>query len=595
LQGLERIALILHAKKKEPMARRNGVYICLRMMYDITHSRINTFLGDERVNSGFFTHAFNLNKATEQLVASIKHVYSQRSAKFSMDLVPENELCAFHANYRAFHTAILHRYNDSNLRMISCLKRNVGLSAAVQQVLNDRRRLNAHSQAIFDSVQKTSNYLARQLNNLLDKQPEKKRHSLDASRVTRDLVFKFRERHEWMLMATDDDILASQGLMERCFVFTAELDSLDTDMQSQLAHSIIATMEKEMEFGLDVSKTLSVFWTYLEEAMRRVAAAMGKQSEIANFRLGEVRLEWNAGRTTWDTVIRTLDAAVADLKLLDWEAGKRWEDERPGVVAKKPNPIQAFVSGLLCVWSVWKTVNVAGINAAFQSSVVNLRNFELNKRLSESFQRRLVLWRIECNNVRGLVKEVVETFPSFKQRLAQRVKGSKYAFHGLMVAHVVFRRNKRLISTECPETMVMWGKQLKNLQDRVRLFCDAAIIISACADEELGAVSRYIKSYTQRELVPVFMPISQGSSDRAEYALKNKRGAFEKEFTKLFALHALCLGSRTLPGNLGMLQDWANCITLDLGKVIRMDRGVHHARYAELINEVCKEFGDGVM
>jgi hypothetical protein len=74
------------------------------------------------------------------------------------------------------------------------------------------------------------------------------------------------------------------------------------------------------------------------------------------------------------------------------------------------------------------------------------------------------------------------------------------------------------------------------------------------------------------------MPISQGSTDRAEYALKHKRGAYEKEFTKLFALHALRIGSRTLPGNLSMLQEWANSIALDLGKVINMDRGGSLAR-----------------
>jgi hypothetical protein len=42
-----------------------------------------------------------------------------------------------------------------------------------------------------------------------------------------------------------------------------------------------------------------------------------------------------------------------------------------------------------------------------------------------------------------------------------------------------------------------------------------------------------------------------------------------------------------------MLQEWANSLALDLGRVIKMDRGVHFALYAELINDVCKEFGDG--
>ena len=593
-KGLERITLILHSKSKEPMARRSGTVVCLRMMYDILHSRINTFLGDGSVDFGFHLHALNLSRATEHLVDSLKHICLHRDARFSIDAVPGNDLRAYHECYKAFYCAILHRYNENNLKRIPFLKKNVSACTAVHLVLDERRGLDAHSRAVHDSVLKSANHLARMLGKLLEKQSGKERHSLEVSLGTEELVRRLKERHGWALMTTDDEFLVSRALMDRRFVFAAShgLESLSIDMQDQQAHSIIAAIENEMEVGIDATKTLSVFWTYLEGAMRRVAVAMGKQSEIAGFTLGEVRAEWSAGRTTWMTVVRTLDAAVADLKLLDQGSGRRWAGERPRIIAKKPSPVQAFVNGLRCVWSVWKEVNVAGINAVFRSTIARLSNFELYRRLSDSFQRRMVLWGFECDRTKELVKEVAETFPSFKQRIMQRSKGSRFAFHGLMVAHVVFRRSRPLVPAECPETMALWGKQLKRLQDRIRLFCDAAIIISVCAGEELDIATNYIRKFTQRELLPIFMPISQGSIDRAEYALKNKRGTFEKEFTKLFTLHALRLSLRTLPGNLGVLQEWANFITTDLGKVIRMDRGVHFARYSAVINAVCQEFSD---
>jgi hypothetical protein len=594
-KGLERITLILHSRSKEPMGRRSGTVICLRMMYDIINSRINTFLGDGSVDFGFHIHALNLSRVTEQLVDSLKHTcLPTRNTRFSLDLVPGNDLQSYYECYKAFYCAILHRYNENNLKRIPFLKRNVSACTAVHVVLDGMRGLDAHTRAVHESVLKSTNHQARMLGKLLEKQPGKERHSLEVSLGTGELVRRLKERHGWALMATDDDFLVSRALMDRRFVFAAShgVESLSIDMQDQQAHSIIAAIENEMEVGIDATKTLSLFWTYLEGAMRRVAVAMGKQGEIENFTLGEVRLEWNAGRNTWDTVVRTLDAAVADLKLLDQGSGVGWTEERPRIIAKRPSPVQAFVNGLRCVWGVWKEVNVVGINAVFKSSIANLSNFELYRRLSNSFQRRLVLWGFECDRTKELVKEVAETFPSFKQRIMRRSKGSRYAFHGLMVAHVVFRRNKPLLPVECPETMVLWGKQLGKLQDRVRLFCDASIIISACADEELDIATKYIRNFNRRELLPIFMPISQSSVDRAEYALKNKRGAFEKELTKLFTLHALHLGPRTLPGNLGLLQEWANFITTDLGKVIRMDRGVHFARYSGVINAVCQEFSD---
>jgi len=568
------------------MVRRNGTVVCLRVMYDHIHLGVNGFLDDRDYEFGYDARAMDLNKAIEQLIEALKRNGG------GVDRVPEQVLCAYHQSYSLFYTSIILRYNEHNQTMVPFLKKIVSSCTAVYQVLEDRHRMDERSRVMRDSALKPVNYLARTLGSRLEKQTEKEKHTLDTRQRTMDMLAKLKEKHGWALMATDDgDLLASQALMDRRFVFTAEYESLEMDMQTQQAHSIISVLEAEMGAGIDVTKTLWVFCIFLEEAIRRLS---NNKSEVPNFTLGDVRRnEWNAGRTQWSAVVRFLDAAVADLRLLDWESGRRWqEEERLRVVAKRPDPARAFVFGLHCVWNVWRAVRIAGLKSMF-STTVKLSNFELHKLLSGAFQRKLILWSAECTRTKELVKEVVEAFPSFKQRLAKRVKGAKYAFHGLMVAHVVFRRSKRLVSTECPETMMLWGKELVQLQEKVRLFSEAAVIVSACTDEELGAVSKYIRGFTQKELVPIFMPISQGSTDRAEYALKNKRGAYEKEFTKLFALHALRIGSRTLPGNLSMLQEWANSIALDLGKVIKMDRGVHFALYAELINDMCKEFGDG--
>ena len=154
------------------------------------------------------------------------------------------------------------------------------------------------------------------------------------------------------------------------------------------------------------------------------------------------------------------------------------------------------------------------------------------------------------------------------------------------MAHVVLRRTTD--PCRCPETLTLDGPRLEQVKRGVDTLCDAAIIFQACEEEgEAEQVVAYIRQFAGGELLPVFMPMSPLSADRAEFALRNRRGEFERELTKFIALSAMQLIPKKLPDPLGFLQGRADAVVHELGVVIEADRATHSRLYGRLINDLC--------
>lgn len=182
------------------------------------------------------------------------------------------------------------------------------------------------------------------------------------------------------------------------------------------------------------------------------------------------------------------------------------------------------------------------------------------------------------------LREVAEAYPTFTKRILDRSTGSRFAFHFLLVAHAVVRR---ITPDRCPETLTLEGPQLVVLHQTVRRLCDAAVVVEACDEGECEPVIAYIQRYPGADLLPVFMPMSPMSADRAEYALKNKRAAFETSFAKFMAVNAMTPESNALPAHLSFLQDRANSAAHMLRDIVRINRGTHFRLYGRLITELC--------
>ena len=140
---------------------------------------------------------------------------------------------------------------------------------------------------------------------------------------------------------------------------------------------------------------------------------------------------------------------------------------------------------------------------------------------------------------------------------------------------------------QCPETLTLDGPRLEQLRRSVVTLCDAAIIFQACEECEAERVIAYIRQFDGGKLLPVFMPMSPSSADRAEYALRNTRGGLEAELAKFIALSAMQLIPKTLSDPLGFLQSRADHVVDELGVIIKSDRATHCKLYGRLINDLC--------
>jgi hypothetical protein len=332
-------------------------------------------------------------------------------------------------------------------------------------------------------------------------------------------------------------------------------------------------------------ESVILFSILLEHGVNRSAATL-KMSRDFTFRDEHAALR--VGKVSWDGIVRFMDAMVSNMQRVYAESSIMWAKERPNVVCKRPNATTALINGLRVLWDIQRMVNIYATNVSFKQ-LQPTSAFQSYRMLSDAFDDRVRRGVAYLMNTREALKEVAARYPTFKKRILVRSTGSRYAFHGLFVAYVVFRRTKLLEPRHCPETLMLDGPRLIELQKRVRMLCDAAIIVETSSEAERGSVISYIQRYTGEQLLPVFMPMSPMSADRAEYALKNKRDPFEKEFAKFLALGAMQLTPTTLPEPLSFLQSKADEVAHGLRAIIKINRGVHYKLYGRLIGELANE------
>ena len=581
IAGLARLLFLCqhHFKKK-----CTGNNRCMRWMYMHINCKVNTFLGDSANTTTLQKHAVELNEALEQAILLIGTM-----PKFRFEMLPMDTVSSLFNKFHTYYCFFADMVFSSNKLMLPVYKSNLSSCKALYNTLK-LRNSETSAKEVQEDILATISHTTRQLGRILYETEMRKPHYSEVNYARQQKELKLEELYKWGLRVPLDDVLVGNTLLDRRFVFRAEHDPLCVwiDVMNQHALLIISLIEKELASRIQATESIMLFGRVLEKGIMFAASRMETEGRVT---FKAILSQWKSGDVTWADAINTLDAAVADMRVLDWDAGKCWEEERTKLVSAQPSALAAFVRGLGVVWKIMKSVKMIGINHAVTDSLSGCSNFELYAKISTSFHGQM--GDTHCKRVYCVMKETAETFPSIKKRILEKSKGSRFLFQGVFVTHVIFRRNKELTYLTCPETLEIWGWKLVKIQERVRLFCDAAIITSACTDGEMQALSQYfISDFKGKKILPIFMPISHGSIDRAEYALKNRRGAFELQFTKLFTLYALHLISRKLPHEIRILQGMANKITVDLEKIIRADRGIHFRWYSNVISKVCEDLGE---
>lgn len=545
------------------------------------HCKVNIFLGDCLLTTTLQKYAAELNEALEQAVVLIGSMES-----FSFKMLPLDTVSSLFEKFHTYYCYFADMVHSSNQLMLPVYKSNLSSCKALHSILKIMSS-ETSAKAVQEDILATISHTTRQLDRILYGAETRKPHRVEVNSARQQKERKLEELYTWGLRVPLDDALVGRTLLDRKFVFKAECDTpcVWIDVMNQHALLIISLIEKELSSNVQASESIMLFGRVLEQGITFAASRMKTEVRLT-FRV--ILSRCKSGDMTWADAVNSLDAAVADMRVLDWDAGKCWDEERAKLVSAQPSALSAFISSLKVVWKIMRSVKIVAINHMVTESLSDCNNFQLYKKISTSFHRQL--GDAQCKRVYCTMKETAENFPSIKRRILEKSKGSRFLFQGVFVTHVIFRRNKELTYRTCPETLEIWGWKLVKIQERVRIFCDAAIITSACTEDEMQALDQYfIADFKGKKILPIFMPISHGSIDRAEFALKNKRDAFELQFTKLFTLYALHLISRKLPHEIRILQGMANKITTDLEKIIRADRGVHFRWYSNVISRVCED------
>jgi hypothetical protein len=519
--------------------------------------------------------------------------FLRSNANFERGMIHSKEIKDFYESFTCFHNGISTFQFTKNRFLATQYRRYVCKFESMKEAVK-HLTFAPDEKPLLDCIAMASKYFTVIMANFQHINPSWKKPVDEVIKeAVEEAVKKLLERYKWSRYVHSSHFLMSQALLDRhSFVFDVQhkavfpvLELFDTT-----ASSIICLVEQELTHGSNTSESLMLFGFILENGMSNAAKRMGwTRDEIGKFNLPSINKEWRSGRVTWDRAIRILDTAVDDMRLLNKEIADRWTKERQIVVCKQPTALAAFVTGMKKVWELHMSIFIFAVNCQFKE-IAKMRNVQIYRELYARFQSKYTVVR---GRTFEIMIEVINVFPMLKRYVMEKPRGYKFLYHGLFVTHCFTRRDPGLIMETCPNTLLIWGKMLTMFQQKVMNFMDAALIMSACKEHERGAVARYLTlAAPTGPLVPIFMPLSHETVDRAEFMLKSKDPKKEASLVKLLALGALHLASKKLPRELEELQEVADGIMKELSIIIRADRGIHCGYYSKVIDMACKHFED---
>ena len=575
-RGAYRLVFLFQLRIKTPVKMVLVMASCLKTAYLRANMQINPFIGNALDNNLIQKCSMDLLGAFEALQDKIRSVgFSMVSVEDAADF--NSKLATMHRTWVCLSKTktILPTYKES-LKICDCL------CIALEDKFSTRGD-SSEQKTIKISI----DYLTKHVKKNVTSAEFQRFQEHDVQAAYREIYPGIQRNYAWTGTLTMTEFMVYQTLMDPNFSFAQEHEpiSISVDTFNRNADVLINLIRKELEQCVHSLDSIIVFTVLLEHGVSRSAATL-KQSTDFTFRDEHAALR--SGKMSWDGVVRFMDAMVSNMQRVYAESAVMWAKERNAVVCKNPNAITAFIHGLRVLWDIQRMANIYATNVSFKR-LQPIRAFQSYRMLSDAFDDRVRRGVAYLVNTREALKEVAVRYPTFKKRILVRSTGSRYVFHGLFVAYVVFRRTKQLEPRHCPETLILEAPRLVELQTKVRMLCDAAIILEASSEAERGAVTSYIQKYTGEQLLPVFMPMSPMSADRAEYALKHKRDPFEKEFAKFLALGAMQLTSTTLPEPLSFLQSKTDEVAHGLRAIIKVNRGVHYKLYGRLIGDLANE------
>jgi hypothetical protein len=551
---------------------------CFKCAYIRASIRMNPFIAEGCMEEAIQQNSVDFLASFEKIADKVRCA----GPSFDFTMIPAENVLEFNRSM----ALLLHAsaVGSSCKLMASTYLQAFKVCQCVIMAVSEKAFLRTQD-VVVKTLKVTTDLLSRCILRCISKAEFDRFLNADLITACSPMLPKFKDNFAWTEMWTFKEIVRYNVLKDPAFVFTLEHEDscITVDAYNKNADVLIELIQNELEMQVHSMDAIAVFSVLLEQGVRRAANVLHVTTN--NLTFNTWRNVLRSGKMTWAEAVGMMDAVVLDMRFIFDDADGIWAAERDAVVQKRPNAISAFIHGLRVLWKIQRMANVHSINVFNRG--LNQTTFQSRRMLSVSLDDRISRGVLYPINTKIALREVARLYPTLEKRILEKTKGSRFAFHGVFVAHVIFRRTTKLQPILCPETLTLEGPQLVSLQARVHRLSDAAIIINACHEEERVPVMEYMKQYTT-ELLPVFIPMmSHPSADRANFDMKNKREEFEKEFAKFLGLSALQLIEKTLPDELSCLQDQVDEITRELRTLIKLNRCVFYKLYGRLINELC--------
>jgi hypothetical protein len=579
MEGTSRLVFLCQTGCEPRIQSRLNKIRCFKLAYYHANFKINGFVSEGLQQNIIQQDSVDLLKSFETLLDYIQ------PPEFRIDLLPSDCVRDFNDRLSLFNIQTLVRVSGTSKRIAPCYQRClVSCKCLLIELVNRNNDIGVDS--IRAVINMTANYITRTLKKTTCHNDFEKFQQDELAPAEHAANERIRSALAIVDMASTKEFMAYQTLMAPGFVYDRQ--HLGSNMTNcafkQQADWIIRIIRMELDEGVYTLEAFMIFSHLIEQGVAQVARCTNNEHAIEEFNFRRFRLEICSGKMCWEGVIRMMDSAAADLQRVYGESESLWVKSRENLIKRKPNATSAFIDGLQSLFDIQQTAYIHGINFNFR---VSQSTFLSCGTISNAFNARLSRGTTKVSNVKSILTRVASVFPEAAERILQRSKGSRFVFHGVFVAYVLFCQ-KQLDETNCPETLYMECDRLIALQKCARTLCDAAVILNESKPEEREAIGKYMEGFSGERLLPMFMPISQISADRSEYTLKHRScDVIENGLAILFAYRALQLIQTRLPDGLRVLQGLADKITMELRSIIRVNRIIHFKLYGRLINELC--------
>ena len=588
LNGLCRILFIGQTLSGESLDARIINKTILRWVFVCANTSHNLFIGKSDSEIALQRDACHAVQAIKDIVNFLRLCPGFEKGLISSNGVIKN----LHNAFKGFSLRIAAFQVIRNKKLAMQYKKNTSKFQIIKEVTR-YLSLTKEEKNKFDYINVASDYFVGVMSNFKSVTTAWEKTLQEIKEVSKTFERKLLDRYGWTRHLNSTDFLMCQALLDRHnFVFSVRHMSAIpvVELFDEAALSVITLIEYELRNGSYAYENILLFGTLLERGLLNSAEKMGwAKSDYRKLILHNTNIEWRSGRVTWDRAIELLDTTVENMRLLNEDIADQWISERQKLISKQPSVIDAFINALRKLWDMQTSIFIFAINHKFKE-IAKLQNFQIYNAMYIRFQEGYHSNRRTFD----LMVELVNVFPVFKGFIKTKPKGLKFVFHGLFVTYFIARRDPALTTETCPETLKTWGKSLKGIQENLHTFLDAALILSVCNASEKEAVKRYLTN-KKGPLVPIFMPLSHETVDRADFALKNKSTKQEAPLIKKLTLGAMNLVSKKLPDELKEIQNMANGIMADLSILIKADRGTHHKFYDGVIDRLHTHFFDDPM